>query len=513
MIRNKKGFSLIELIMVLGIASVVSFMKFQDLKQDQETTEARIVGEQMKQVGEAVNGYISIRYDKLSTLSSSVGTGTDPGPRTCSASQCEITYQTLINEGLLPSSYSGINAQKSGYKILLKREGTAPNYVINGLVTTTQPWTEGGKTRYDLLGKAMQSAGVDSGMTKSATVASGYSGQWSEQASDYSNITSTGLLAYRVGYDSSMYSVYLRRDGTLPMTGDLNMGNNNISNAKNITASGTGNFGGDINGGHNITAGNNVIAHNGYGNAMKIGGDATGGDYDFVFEPTSNNMVGFFPTDGAAKFTFNFRGDVAVTSPDGGSRAMTVDSLTGNINTKGSLSLNGYAPADYPAGYGGGLSVWDVYTRGGLYVSAAGADHQLSNWVFSVKNDGSVKTTGTITATGNITSSGQIQGQTVVSGGRLTANEFVQINGVAAEGAGCYPNGLQGRSSAGAMLSCTNGIWANASNLQQNSCHWVGNSQGRDFNPHICAVGEYVAGLQFVGHQSNESAYVVQCCK
>ena len=62
---------------------------------------ASAVGQQMKQIGEAVNGYINIRYDKLSTLSNAAGTGTDPGPRTCSGSGCEITYQTLINEGLL----------------------------------------------------------------------------------------------------------------------------------------------------------------------------------------------------------------------------------------------------------------------------------------------------------------------------------------------------------------------------------------------------------------------------
>lgn len=36
-----------------------------------------------------------------------------------------------------------------------------------------------------------------------------------------------------------MYSVYLRRDGTLPMTGDLNMGGKSINNAKDITAAGT----------------------------------------------------------------------------------------------------------------------------------------------------------------------------------------------------------------------------------------------------------------------------------
>jgi hypothetical protein len=49
--------------------------------------------------------------------------------------------------------------------------------MVNGLITTTLPWSEGGKIRYDLLGKAMQEAGIDSGMTQSATVASGYGGR------------------------------------------------------------------------------------------------------------------------------------------------------------------------------------------------------------------------------------------------------------------------------------------------------------------------------------------------
>lgn len=136
----------------------------------------------MKQIGEAVNGYINIRYDKL------------------------ITYQTLINEGLLPISYTGVNAQKSSYKIMLKRSGATPNYVVNGLITTTLPWSESGKLRYDLLGKAMQEAGIDSGLTQSAALVSGLQGAWTETSSAFNNITAAGLLAYRVGYDSSMYS-------------------------------------------------------------------------------------------------------------------------------------------------------------------------------------------------------------------------------------------------------------------------------------------------------------------
>lgn len=178
---------------MLSVGSMMAFMRFQDMKNEQDTVIAKAVGQQMKQMGEAVNGYINIRYDKLSTLTASSSQSSDPGPRTCDSSGCEITYQTLANEGLLPASYTGVNAQKSSYKILLKRSGTTPNYVINGLIITTMPWSEGNRVRYDLLGRAMQEAGIDSGMTKSASVVSGFSGQWTENQTNYAEIKSTGL--------------------------------------------------------------------------------------------------------------------------------------------------------------------------------------------------------------------------------------------------------------------------------------------------------------------------------
>ncbi|SYD05227.1 PilV-like protein [Klebsiella pneumoniae] len=68
----KKGFSLLELILALGIGSAIALIKFQDMKVEQEDLVAKTAGEQIKQLGEAVNGYISMRYDKLSTLTSSV---------------------------------------------------------------------------------------------------------------------------------------------------------------------------------------------------------------------------------------------------------------------------------------------------------------------------------------------------------------------------------------------------------------------------------------------------------
>ena len=225
---NKKGFSLLELILVLGIGTLITFMKFQDMVNEQDNLTAKTAGQQLNEIGQAVNGYINIRYDKLSTLTSSSNQSNDPGPRTCNSTGCEITYTTLINEGLLPNTSNLTNIYKSPYRILLRRDGTAPNYVINGLITTSAAWIEGGNIRYDLLGKSMQSAGIDSGVTKNSNSVTGFQSQWSAPATLYNNITRDGLLAFRVGFNSALYSVYLRRDGTLPMTGDLNMGGQSI---------------------------------------------------------------------------------------------------------------------------------------------------------------------------------------------------------------------------------------------------------------------------------------------
>ncbi|EAN6152598.1 shufflon system plasmid conjugative transfer pilus tip adhesin PilV [Salmonella enterica] len=408
----KKGFSLIELILALGIGTAISFIKFQDMKTEQENIIAQAVGTQIKQIGEAVNRYISIHYDKLSTLSSSSSQSSDPGPRTCSSNGCEITYQTLVNEGFLPVGYTGINMQKSSYKIVLKRSGTAPNFVINGLITTTVPWMEGNKTRFDLLGKAMQAAGIDSGMTQSATLASGYSGSWSEKSSNYPSINKTGLLAYRVGYDSSMYSVYLRRDGTLPMTGSLNMGNQNINNVRNIIAAGT------------TTSG---ILHS-------IGDTTIGGNAQVNGNINSNNTV--------SGTTVSSRGE------------------TYTQNWFRTLGDGGI----YFQKYGGGWNMPDANT----IQAYGGKNIRTAAGVYG----GYIHSSGNIDSAADMNSN-RVFSNYIQSNGRVVAGEYVQINGQAQTGGGCSPNGLQGRTAEGAILSCVNGVWTGGSKVNRNQCMWL----------------------------------------
>lgn len=540
MLKEKlKGYSLLELILVLAIATSVAFMKFQDLKKEQESIQAKIVGEQIKQIGDAVNGYINIRYNALSTLTNF--SGSDPGPRTCSTSNntCTITYQTLVNEGLLPSSFNGINANKSAYSIILKREGNSPNYIINGIVTTNNAWIEGNKVRYDLLGKAMQTAGMDSGISKTTSILSGYSGSWSENSTDYNNINKVGVLGYRVGYDSAMYSVYLRRDGTLPMTGDLDMGTKNIKNANNITASGTGNFGGNIatNGLSSsdlpsgwqglrtndivaggtigvkkngtaatdgdmavyfnqygnlyasnsinslgtisatttITAGGEVIAHNGYGDQISIGGDKVANDFDIKI--SGKDYLGFLSAD-RVPITVGVNGQLLVRPPSSdssNSNRIVINSSDGSITTTGRIATNGLNPNEIPPGFGAGGLRTIDVVATGSFYSI-----QTGTSISEGKYAFYARQDGNVSASGNITAAGIMK-----------ADNF-QPTSTATVGGSCNYSGAISRDSSGFTLSCQSGKWQKQFNptvTMRDDGVWAANSDHQACNSDEVIVG------------------------
>ncbi|WP_232487428.1 shufflon system plasmid conjugative transfer pilus tip adhesin PilV [Pectobacterium parmentieri] len=440
MIKHKKGFSLLEITLVLGVGVAMAFMKFQDMKSNQENIMTNTVGSQMKQMGEAVNRYISIRYDKLSTLTSSSSQSSDPGPRTCSANGCEITHQTLVNEGLLPAGYTGVNMQKSSYKILLKRAGTTPNYVINGLVVTTLPWLEGNRVRYDLLGRTMQVAGIDSGMTQSATVASGTGGQWTENQNSYSGINVAGLLAYRVGYASAMYSVYLRRDGTLPMTGELNMGGQSIDNVKDITASGTIksqrlSSSGIVEGTH-LNATEIVQSKNGtFSNNLKVQNQLTVDGYS-----TFNNIVKVNQWLESEQ-GIRSRG-VLIVGKENERRLWLGCGTFSSCSSDNAILLR----IEDESGKNNFISITGTTSSpSSMKLDVVGSQRIKGDLTLLSSSDGLAN--GDIVASGNIASSGIVSGQ------------YLQVKSTSVAGASCSPDGLISKDDKGATLSCQSGIW------------------------------------------------------
>ncbi|HFV5043455.1 TPA: shufflon system plasmid conjugative transfer pilus tip adhesin PilV, partial [Escherichia coli] len=72
-------------------------------------------------------------------------------------------------------------------------------------------------------------------------------------------------------------------------------------------------------------------------------------------------------------------------------------------------------------------------------------------WIRAVNNKG-------ITTEGEL-KGGKVSGGTVRSEGRLSTGEYLQLDKTATAGTSCSPDGLVGRDSTGAILSCQSGSW------------------------------------------------------
>ncbi|HCR3073985.1 TPA: shufflon system plasmid conjugative transfer pilus tip adhesin PilV, partial [Escherichia coli] len=166
-----------------------------------------------------------------------------------------------------------------------------------------------------------------------------------------------------------------RRDGTLPMTGDLNLDGHNINNVAALNATGNITTTGDvqardikatgkIDADGNISAGNWMWAKNGYGDAIGFGGDGYSGGLgrDYEIKMLSNHPL-------------------TIHSPTSSRGNDVILDIDGNMRVQTDIS--------------------------------------------SLRN---------ITASGNIEAAKNVKGATLESTGRATVGEFVQVNGTVSEG-------------------------------------------------------------------------------
>lgn len=232
--RHQSGFSLLEVLLAVGVAIAVGSMQLTKIKNDTERAQAQAVGRQLKLVGEALNRYIMFQRNSLINGISVVGEGTvgDPGPRTCTSIttaqgpgwQCTVTTQTLQRTGVLPMSFSGVNAYGSPYEYVIRVEGTAPDWRVEGIVRTAQPYTSGGRVRQDLIGQALATAGSEAGSVVDASgTINGLNGMWVDSNWAFGT-PQEGMMAYRAGFGTGGFTELLRVDGTTEFTHDLDMG-------------------------------------------------------------------------------------------------------------------------------------------------------------------------------------------------------------------------------------------------------------------------------------------------
>ncbi|HGC0844908.1 TPA: shufflon system plasmid conjugative transfer pilus tip adhesin PilV [Escherichia coli] len=97
----------------------------------------------------------------------------------------------------------------------------------------------------------------------------------------------------------------------------------------------------------------------------------------------------------------------------------------------------------------------DVTSNRWLHPNGGGFTMTDSQWIRAVNNKG-------ITTEGEL-KGGKVSGGTVRSEGRLSTGEYLQLDKTATAGTSCSPDGLVGRDSKGAILSCQSGLWIRVS--------------------------------------------------
>lgn len=407
----KIGFSLIEIMLVLSIVIVFTSFKLLEIQKETETLLSKNVAEQMKSVAAATNAYINLNYENLIALKSDAQSGL-----TCEASKqlCNLTLSTLKKSHLLPNAVNNKSLLGPDYKIVLKRDGVAPNYMINGLVYMDEPAKKDSKNSYDKIfnGMVLQQAGPDAGIIENNKI-NGYKGSWLANVSSYGIPNKNGLLGMNVGYSANMYSVYLRRDGTLPMMGNLNLGNNDINNAKNITSTGVINS--------NKLVVNKANSKDLTSDNIKTNTSLTANGLNVLNGQTTINGEYFNVNSNSTIFTK----DVAIKGD------LKVDKTA---QFDGFAKFNGSILASNSTADLGTLKVNDALTVKGN----SNLEGEVTMGVFGKD----VKAAdGNLTAKGNLEASLLIPKSTVVLG------------------AVCQPKGAIAQDNIGSLLSCQNGKW------------------------------------------------------
>jgi Tfp pilus assembly protein PilV len=263
------GFSLLEVSIAVVLAGMVTAAGLWFEAQKMRTQLADSQAEVLVTLNNAVNAFEANSYSSLANGTSIPGVANPYAP----------SIAELTSLGLLTNGFSTRNLYGGGYQISLAKTptgcvGTACN--ISGYTAMTSPIT-GGNGREDdaAAGEALLQAGGDAGISTMGFpgTINGTGGAWS-MPNPMGNVG--GILALRNGYAASGFSQFLRRDGSLPMTGNLNMNGQSVTNASvvgtntlnaaTVNASGisSGNIAnsGTVTSG-NVAAGNTVSAPNG----------------------------------------------------------------------------------------------------------------------------------------------------------------------------------------------------------------------------------------------------------
>lgn len=314
-----------------------------------------------------------------------------------------LTVPMLISAKYLPTGFSASNSYSNTYRTLIYQPTANKLHVMTFLTGGTTFTMGDARTFASYIGA--------SGGYIEGGIAKGTQGAWSESLASFGGYNpGDGHIVVSGFYkDSATANDYLYRHSVSgkpelnTMGTAINMASNNLNNVGTI----------------NATTG-------GISNNLSVGGDTGTG-------------------------TLHVSSDSSVNGTAWANNTHTNNNTTtGSLNVAGDSSVNGTAYSSVTRTNG------ETYT-GGWFRTTGDAGWYSEKWGGGLYMSDSTW----IRAYGgkSIYTDGELKGGAVTSNGRVTAGEFLQVNGVAGAGNGCAPNGLIGRDYSGAILSCANGVW------------------------------------------------------
>ncbi|NWC89939.1 shufflon system plasmid conjugative transfer pilus tip adhesin PilV [Pseudomonas reactans] len=164
----------------------------------------------------------------------------------------------------------------------------------------------------------------------------------------------------------------------------------------------------------------------------------------------------------------NNAGTVAATAVTTTTLTASGDITAANATVEGDTTTGGTFRSTGDAGW------YNQKWNGGWYMNDP-------NWVRSYGNKG-------------VYTGGEVHAGKVTSEGRVEVGEYLQLNAIAQVDTACSPNGLLGRNSLGATLSCQSGFWKGGSGKLGAS--WSQhNYPGQGWVPMNCPEGYVMTGI------------------
>jgi hypothetical protein len=243
-VSNAAGYILLEAILALAIFSGIAAYQIRQQRDDLLESAAKAHGQEMLQIATAANRYIFVNQEDLRRGVDIAGFANDLAP----------TLAEIRAQNLLAPNFGNAPIFGGGYNITLRRViplvcdfctpaqciATIDQCAVIGLLVTTQPVQIEGQRSAKVIGRAIEELGVNGGATGLGALANdvvaGVNDNWRANVPP-AVVAQAGLVGVQLGRPDNLLfnDAYLRRDGSLPMTGALNMGAQDINNATTIT--------------------------------------------------------------------------------------------------------------------------------------------------------------------------------------------------------------------------------------------------------------------------------------